>query len=200
MSFKSILRRILEKTSPGRSPSYSEAQVLKTLELTSKNWIGRTTLSSELGIGEGMARTLIRHLVREGFIEVSMRGITSSSKGRKLLDQVRVSITSGCEAIKTPDTVGEKNYAILVKNASDKVRNGLEQRDAALLAGSKGATTLVYYDSLWIPGMERKPDRELEKYILKEHRPEKGDVVIIGTGETLLKAELGAFSAALTLI
>lgn len=201
MSFKLLLRRISEKVSPGRSPSYSEAQVLRALELSSGNGIGRASLGTRLGIGEGVVRTLTKHLVTEGLIERSNRGITISKKGRKLLTEIHSLIPNGVEVPVTNDVLGEHSYAVLVKGVAEKVRFGVEQRDAALLAGAMGATTIVFKGrSAVMPGMDRDPSPSLLAFLIEGMRPAEEDVVILGTGDTLIEAQIGAYSAALTLV
>jgi predicted transcriptional regulator len=201
MSFKLLLRRVSEKVSPGRSPSYSEAQVLRALELSSGNGIGRASLGTRLGIGEGVARTLTKHLVTEGLIERSNRGITISKKGRKLLTEIHSLIPNGVEVPVTNDVLGEHSYAVLVKGVAEKVRFGVEQRDAALLAGAMGATTIVFKGrSAVMPGMDRDPSPSLLAFLIEGMRPAEEDVIILGTGDTLIEAQIGAYSAALTLV
>ncbi|HIH87620.1 TPA: hypothetical protein HA344_00235 [Candidatus Bathyarchaeota archaeon] len=199
MSFKPLLRRIAEKTAPGRSPSYGEAQVLRALETVSGGWIGRASLGERLGVGEGVVRTLIRRLSDEGLIEVSTRGVSISKKGEGLLRDVHSVIATGGEAPATGDMVGSMNFALLVKGGAHGVRFGLEQRDAALIAGARGATTIVFKQgSASIPGMEGGPSEPLLSFI-QNFRPQKGDVVVVGSADNLIEAENGAYAAALTL-
>jgi hypothetical protein len=200
MSFRPVLRRIVEKSAPGRTPSFGEAHVVKALELASGEGIGRAALGARLGVGEGVARTLIRHLRDADLIEVTAKGITTSTRGGLLLRDIRTVIQSVGEAPSTDDTVGRRNYAVLVRGAAGGVRAGVEQRDAALLSGAKGATTIVYGDDPRIPGMERTPDPALRELVEGAANPKRGDVIIIGTGDSLLSAELGALSAALGLV
>ena len=201
MSFKPLLRRVSEKVSPGRSPSYSEAQVLRALELTSGNGMGRASLGARLGIGEGVVRTLTRRLITEGLVEISNRGITISKKGQRLLTEIHSLIPNGAEVPTTNDVLGEHSYAVLVKGVAMKVRFGVEQRDAALLAGAKGATTIVFNGrSAVMPGMDREPSPSLLTFLIELMRPEEGDAVVLGTGDTLMEAQVGAYSAALTLV
>ena len=199
MTFKPTLRRIVERSAPGRTPSFNEAQVVKALELASKGGIGRASLGTSIGIGEGMVRTLIKHLSKEDLIEVSPKGVLTSKKGERFLTEIH-SILRMTGIPNTIDTVGAHNYAVLVKGASKQVRLGVEQRDAAILTGARGATTIVYKKGLWIPGMDRKPDVKLSEFIENNLHPEEEDVVIIGTGDNVLDAEIGALSAAIDLI
>ena len=81
------------------------------------------------------------------------------------------------------------------------VRFGLEQRDAALLAGAKGATTIVFRKgTMTIPGMDRPPTPSLVSCLKEQFSLAEGDAVVIGTGDTAIEAETGAYSAALTLV
>jgi len=200
MSFKPLLRRVAEKTAPGRTPSYGEAKVIMALETASRGGIGRAALAKRLEVGEGVIRTLTKHLLTEGLVEVSKQGIAASKKGEKVLKEIRTILASGGEAPKTGDAVSEHNYALLVRGGEGRVRYGLEQRDAALLAGAEGATTVVYKDGkMTIPGMDREPSPELAAFIEKL-APSEGDAIVVGTAATPIDAETGAYSAALTLV
>jgi hypothetical protein len=201
MSFKPLLRRVAEKTSPGRAPSYGEAQILRALEITSEGDIGRAALGARIGVGEGVVRTLTKRLISEGLIDVSTRGISTSKKGQKLLKEAHSVIIAGVEAPSTKDTVGDYNYALLIRGAASRVRFGLEQRDAALLAGARGATTIVFRKgTMIIPGMERSPTPSLASCLEDQFSLAEGDAVVIGTGDTAIEAETGAYSAALSLV
>ncbi len=201
MSFKLLLRRVAEKTVPGRSPSYGEAQILIALEITSEGDIGRAALGTRLGVGEGVVRTLIKRLISEGLVDVSTKGISTSKKGQKLLKEAHAVIAAGVEAQSTEDTIGDYNYALLIRGAASRVRFGLEQRDAALLAGARGATTIVFRNGMMsIPGMERTPAQSLLQFLEETFRLAEGDAVVIGTGDNAIDAETGAYSAALTLV
>ena len=98
-------------------------------------------------------------------------------------------------------TVDLHNYAVLVKGAANLIKWGIEQRDAALLAGAKGATTLLYDgERLLIPGLKSDLIGQNSEFLLELFNPESNDVIIIGTGDLLLSAEIGAKSAALKLL
>jgi hypothetical protein len=201
MSFKPLLRRVAERSSPGRSPSYGETQVLRALELVSGEGIGRAALGVKLGIGEGVVRTLIKHLLAEGLVEVSTRGVNMSKKGDRLLSDIHSVILRGVEVPPTEDIVGGYGYIVLVRGMASRVRVGVEQRDAALLAGAKGATTIIFTKGeASIPGMDRGPSQPLISFLEKKVRPEEGDAVIVGTGDTSADAWIGAYAAALSLI
>ena len=194
------LRRISESSS-GRFPSFTEAHALKALELIGEGaGIGRQQLSRELGLGEGTVRTLLSRMKAAGLLETSRGGTTLTSKGHGLLKRFGELIPAG-EFPETDATVGPRNYAILVRGAGESVKKGIEQRDAALIAGADGATTLVHDgDGLVMPGVEVEVDPSTAKHVLDAFKPCRGDVVIIGSARDPLDAEIGAKSAALRLL
>lgn len=160
-------------------------------------------LSKDLGFGEGEARTLVKHLKNERLIDVSKSGISLSATGKELLDSLGALLSEQVEIPSTSLTVGSFNVAVRVSGMKDSVKYGLEQRDAAIMAGAKGATTLVFTkNGLSLPGTGESVSRidscllvALSKLSLKE-----GDVIIIGSADEKIKAELGAKTAALELL
>jgi hypothetical protein len=191
---------IAEKIAPGRTPAYTAAQALKAMELISDIGGGRQQLAARLSIGEGSARTIIKRLNEGELIITNRGGMTMAKKGIRLLEEIHKEITT-CEMTHTGFTVGRSDFAILVKSASGCVRYGVEQRDSALIAGAKGATTLVFDgEQFHIPGIELSPAPELCNELKDKLNPKAGDVVIIGTADNLLHAEIGAISSALELL
>ena len=120
-------------------------------------------------------------------------------KGKNILSSVSRLII-GFAFPKTSLTVADHNFAVVVKDGSNKVRYGVEQRDAAIMAGAKGASTLVMKDNLILmPGVDSEVDSDsLEA--LKALNLKNGDVVIIGSAGSFLLAEIGAYSAGLDLL
>jgi len=196
--------RVAAKTAPGRPPLFAEAHVIKALEdISLQQTVGRMRLSRDLQLGEGEARTLVKHLKNEGLIDVSKSGISLSATGKELLGSLRTLLSEQVEIPSTSLTVGSFNVAVRVAGMKDSVKYGLEQRDAAMMAGAKGATTLVFTkNGLSLPGTGENVSRidsglrvALSKLSLKE-----GDVIIIGSADEKIKAELGAKTAALELL
>jgi predicted transcriptional regulator len=196
--------KVAEKIAPGRLPSFAEAHVIKALEQISlQKSVGRLKLSEDLHLGEGEARTLVKHLKNEGLIEVSKTGISLSASGKKVLSSLRTVVSEPVDVPSTPLTVGPFNVAVRIAGMKDFIKKGLEQRDAAIKAGAKGATTLVFTGHrLTMPGTEEDVSKNdssifasLSGLSLKE-----GDVIIIGSAEEKIKAELAAKTAALELL
>lgn len=174
---------------------------MKALEIASESPIGRAALGKRLGLGEGVVRTLVKHMRAERLIEVTPQGIGVAEAGRMLLDEMRLRISGGLELPGSPDAVGRHNYAVLVHGASGRVRLGVEQRDAALMAGAKGATTAVYWGGVFmIPGLGRPLDVALTEALKEALAPREGSVAIIGSGDSSIEAEIGAKAAALGLL
>jgi hypothetical protein len=196
--------RVAAKIAPGKSPSFAGAHVVKALEdISAQGSMGRLKLSRDLHLGEGETRTVVKHLKNEGLIEVSRAGISLSAAGRKLLSSLRTLLSEQIEIPSTPLAVGPFNVAVRVAGMRDSVKYGLEQRDAAITAGARGATTLVFSENgLAMPGTREKVSETdssitavLSKLSLKED-----DVIIIGSADEKIKAELGVKTAALELL
>ncbi len=196
-----ILREVSEKAAPGRPPAYSEVHVLKALELIGAGaGIGRQQLSRELRLGEGTVRTLVSRLRGLGLLSVSRGGMTLTPEGQRLLTAFG-EMFSVAEFPDTQMTVGSKNFAVLVRGAGRKIRRGVEERDAAMIAGAEGATTLVYDgERLRMPGVEIALDPMTVDHVHESLRPGRGDVIIIGSADDFFEAEIGAKSAALKLL
>ena len=200
-----MIERVASKIAPGRTPSFNEAQIVKAIEIVGAyGTTGRIRLSKELELGEGTTRTLLKHLKKEGLIEVSRQGITFSNQGRKLLSDLRSKITEGEEVPNSLLTVGPFNVAVLVRKAAHGVRRGLEQRDAAIKAGALGATTLIFSrNKLTMPYSEEdvfKGISSIHDMLVSKLSPRENDVIIIGSGENKTSAEIGAKMAALELL
>ena len=195
-----VLKQVTEKLAPGRSPSFNEAHVLKAIEILGVEDIGRKQLAIRLNLGEGMTRNLISRLQSLSLLLTSRKGMSLSEKGTSLLNSLNEKFTS-CHFPVSQITVDEKNYAVLIRGGASGIKLGLEQRDEALMAGARGATTLIIGESeVVIPGTKEKIEKNIKKFIEKEMHPKKGDVIIIGSSSDLHKAEIGAKAAALKLL
>ena len=197
----SVLRQVVAKLAPGRPPAYSLAHALMGLELIGAGLgVGRQQLARELRLGEGTIRTMVSRMRGLGLVNASRGGMSLTEKGQEVLAEL-AEVMSTSEIPETSLTVGSENYAVLVKCASAKVRLGIEQRDAALISGALGATTLVYEGGkLRMPGTAEDLDPETSQLILGDLSPGEGDVIIIGSSVDAFLAELGAKAAALMLL
>ena len=200
-----MIERVASKIAPGRAPSFNEAQVVKALEIIGAyETVGRIRLSKELGLGEGATRTLLKHLKKEGLIESSRHGITLSEYGKKLFANLRSKISEGKEVPNSSLTIGPFNVAVLVRDAAHGVKRGIEQRDTAIKAGALGATTLIFYrNKLTMPSSEEdvfKGIPSIHDMLVSKLGPKENDIIIVGSGENKISAEIGAKMAALKLL
>jgi hypothetical protein len=197
----SVLREITGKIAPGRPPAYTLAHTLMGLEMIGAGLgVGRQQLSRDLRLGEGTIRTMVSRMKSLGLVDATRGGMSLTEYGREVLTEANQMISSS-EIPETSLTVGSNNHAVLVRGASAKVGLGIEQRDAALIAGALGATTLIYEGgSLLIPGTSEELDPETRRLILARLSPGERDAIIIGSSGDPYLAELGAKTAALDLL
>jgi len=201
----SVIEKIAGKIAPGRAPSFMEAHVIKALEVIgSGEAVGRIRLSKMLGLGEGEARTLVKHLRNEGLIEVSRSGIFLSEFGKEVFSDLRSQMGKEMEVPESSLTVGPFNMAIIVRSMAHMVRKGVEQRDAAIRVGASGATTLIFRNKrLIVPGVSEDILRDapmIQDLLVSKLKPGENDVIILGSANAKQTAELGAKTAAFELL
>jgi hypothetical protein len=184
----------------GALPKYSLHHLLWALFLVSDNGrIGRKRLAALMGVGEGTCRGVLRELDDRGLVSVAKGGISLSKRGRRMM--------SGLPAVHGelglgPLALSDFAHGVAMRDHARFVRSGIEQRDAAMLAGAIGATALIFDN-----GALRFPDgRKLEEdygadaaLLVHLFKPGEGDVIVIGYGRDAVGAESGAFAAAATL-
>ena len=155
----------------------------------------------ELGLGEGSVKTLVKHLKVHGLVENSNAGMWLTNKGKMIHTKLQISIPKEMNMSKCSISLGKFNHAVLLKNMSYNIKNGIEQRDAAIKAGAIGATTLIFkHKKLEIPGTGEdftKNDPKTHLLIVEKLEPEENDVVIIASSHDKKIAEMAAKSTAL---
>ena len=201
------LQRICSNHAPSRAISFDMAHVFKTLQLIKKRGhISRDLLSKELGLGGGSVRTLIRHLQIYNMIKATNAGTTMTQKGEALLSELSFSIPAETSVPRCSIALGKFNYVVLLKQYGHTIKSGLEQRDAAIKLGAKGATTLLFINAeLVMPSSTNynslQTEHEISKLLTTRLKPEEGDAIIIGSDDIHKKrAEIAAKNAALLTI
>jgi predicted transcriptional regulator len=204
VAFKQFLEKVTKEKAPGPSPTFSVFHIVRALELIAEKTIGRSRLAERLEVGEGAMRTLIGRLKDAGLIETSKSGCALTDKGLKLWREYKSIFNKKVEIEKNELALAKCNVAILIKNRGHKIKLGVEQRDAAVMAGAKGATTIIFRDGhLTIPSVSDTMTKDFPKaasQILGNFDLEENDVIIIGSADSLGKAEYGALAAAWTLL
>lgn len=202
---KKFFESLLEEKAPGPYPSFSIVHILKALELIAeKGPIGRGKLSIATGMGEGSTRTLITRLKDADLITISKLGCSLTKKGEKVWKQYQLVFPQKVRLGKSELTFDSCSVAVLVKGGSDRVKAGVEQRDAAVMAGALGATTLVFArKKLTAPSISQDIARDFPtaySQIVAHISLEDKDVVVICSAQNWSKAEYGAIAAAWTLV
>ena len=213
--------------SPTIRPTFEKVHVILALFIFAENreGIGRYRLQKELLIGEGTAKSLIKKLNKDiSFImvktETKRKGHVLTQEGIDYLQRIKkiIPIIKECETSLLKEIIIEAEriftYFCLVKNALNKITDGVSQRDAAIKIDGSGATCLVYNgEKLVFPSKRPLINIEADMIVndslyrffksglsLENVKLEKNDVIAIGSGDSPQKARLATLSAALTLI
>ena len=180
------LTKIASRYAPSRSLSFNLVHLFKALQLMEeKGHVSRSLLCKELSLGEGVVRTLLKHLKMQGLIKSTKSGTRLTEKGMTILSGLVSSIPAETSIPKSSVAVGKFNYVVLLKQYGfAAIRSGIEQRDAAIKMGASGATTLLFKENKFvIPGtnynsLTKEP--HIAKILIENLKPENGDVIIIG--------------------
>ena len=193
--------KIMDVPQYGPMFRFSDANIYWALYLLSDGRrVGRKKLSEMVGIGEGSMRRIIDTLKEWDFIIIKQTGITITKAGKVFLSQIPIKVV---DVDLGESTVGDYSQSVLVLGVSEKVHNGMQQRDAGIKVGATGCTTVVIRDGvLMIPPDwnidERSPD--LAYSIRKETGITQNDVIIVGSANTKILAIEAAINAAFELI
>lgn len=170
------------------------------LVLGRKGRIGRQRLSEALGLGEGSVRTLLSLLRSRNLVVVDEGGVRLSAKGLRELE------AAGLESASVNArelSVGECDVAVRVRGVANLVRDGLRQRDEAVMAGAEGATTLILRGGRLVMPPKTDIDTscpELAREVRAAFELREGDAIVIGSARSRRAAEDGALAAAVDLI
>ena len=200
------LGRIASRYAPSRVLSFDAVHVFKALQLIEiKGHVSRALLCKELSLGEGVIKTLVKHLRMQGLVKSTKSGTRMTQKGKTISLQLFSSIPVETSIPKCSVALGEFNYVVLMKQFGFAIKSGIEQRDAAIKMGALGATTLLYNNNKFImPGAysNNKDSLQIEppvaSLLIDKLEPGDNDAIIIGSDNQSLRiAEFAAKNAAL---
>ncbi len=204
VTLKDFIAGLAEIKAPGRLLSFSEFHLFYALELMSQDTIGRSELAEQLNVGEGSTRTILSRLVAAGLVTTSKMGCVLTAEGLHVCRKFKKVFPRQTEFLWTELTPSKFNYAFLIRQSGSKVRSGMEQRDAAIVAGAMRILVVVFQGGhLRINSITDDLEETFPKVasqILRELKPREDDVIVIAGGDTALKAMHGAFSASWTLL
>jgi DNA-binding MarR family transcriptional regulator len=174
------------------------------LELLSKEPLGRNKLAEKLNVGDGAVRTIISRLKDAGLIETSKTGCGLTEKGKAIWSQFEGIFPKQIDLAPSELNPSDCNHAFLIRNCGEKVGTGINQRDAAIIAGARKALVMVYRKGhLCIESVSDSLEKQFPKaaaQILEQMKPQENDCIVVATAETPLKAKRGAFAASWSLI
>ena len=172
-------------------------------------WLGenapksRSKISNFLGLGEGSIRTMLRRLKEKGMINITRDGVHLSDSGLVFFSKLKTIFPTLKEGSFGSLSLSKFSVIVRINKGKEKVSHGIEQRDESIRYGATGAITLVYENGHFkIPG-EREdcetfyPQETWEK-IRMSTSPKNGDIIIVCSAESIQRAYLGCFAAALT--
>jgi hypothetical protein len=165
--------------------------------------IGRYQLGADLGLGGGSVRSLVRFLRTQGLIiPISRQGHQLSPKGKQYCEDLHNILIKLEDLPESSYTIDVYNFGVHLRRLAQNVTDGVQQRDAAIQAGASGATTFIQDPNPETLIMAK--DHRVQKSdligVLEPFNIQVGDVLIIGSGPSRISAQLGAFSATLTLL
>jgi hypothetical protein len=171
--------------------NYTDGDILLTLKMLQTQQMGRKSLSEFLGLGEATVRTVFRKLEAETLITSTRQGQTLTKKGEQYLAAFPDFTLP--QPVNVGDiTLSTCNLASLIHKFSHTIRNGIQFRDAAIIAGATGATTLIFENGGFVfPYDTATLNPEIQHHLIEKFSPCENDVLIIATAETEEKAMRG---------
>jgi len=199
------LRQVLASDYKGPRAVFSEVHVLRAIRaLGSQGSVGRGRLGELVGLGQGEVRTLIKRLKEKDLILIQPDGCRLSKKGEIEYGALRRKIPWESKVRAKTLGIGERNAAVLVRDAAPRLKRGIEQRDAAVRVGAQGALTALYSGSHFtLPGERNDSEKSGPHDLWAAARaagPKRNDVLVVVGADSDETAELGALAAALTLL
>lgn len=197
-----VLQKIIARKGPSKTLTFSIPHILKAIQLLSKEkFVSRSNFCSELYLGEGAVKTLIRRLKEENLADTTKAGTYLTPDGKKIAVFFEKTIPYEYH-IQSSKTVTKKhNHAILLRGYANSIKTGIEQRDYAILYGSEGCLTLLYKNENFIfPSDDKEAlydDVKTKRLIEKNLHPKEGDVIIISSSNDSFVAEISAKNSAL---
>ena len=195
---------------------YSLADFLYTLHLLHHHQhLGRYKLAQELRMSDVQTRIILQKLVGANLIEKSSqrRGHQLSSKGREfwLKNQHSLRIPTQRIFLGRIYTIGNKDAVVCVKGTGVKQLNTVLLRDESLLNGALGCTVFlkVQSDQFFLLDAVYPPlpqialtDRKVKRKLtaITQNIPWQETIIIVGTADYVIDAQIGAISAALILV
>ncbi|HJX23687.1 MAG TPA: DUF4443 domain-containing protein [Candidatus Bathyarchaeia archaeon] len=205
MASTTVLKEIAAERFTGPRAAISLSNIVKTiLVIGQRKAIGRASLSKEVGVGEGVTRTIIARLKKKTFLTVTNKGCILSKKGETLYSAlsaklIRIANVEGKEL-----NIGGKYSALLTRNIQFSSHPILDYRDTAIRAGASGAILMTSEKKkLAIPSVTDEAGiyaPRLANDLRNKLDPKDGDMIIVCGAPTYRDAENAAIAVALSMV
>ncbi|MFX0185290.1 MAG: DUF4443 domain-containing protein [Candidatus Hodarchaeota archaeon] len=172
-------------------------------------------MSRLLKISNAKTRTILNKMVKIELIEKSSRryGHSLSPYGKQvwMKCQTFIQIPSKRIYLGSSYTIGKKDAAVCVEGAGIENLNTVILRDEALINGALGCTVFLkqppmkffLLDAIYPPLPKKElSDRKIKRKLITiiSDIPWSVSIIIIGTADHVINAQIGAISAALLLL
>lgn len=136
--------RLYEPTSIGPACRFGDAHIYYVLHILSREGIvSRRRLAETLGIGEGSVRQIISILRNWELVAVRQSGVYLTEDGRTFLRDISMKMV---DAPHSDYVLGAFQQGIVVNGVSDRITDGMYQRDRGIIAGATGASVFLMRD------------------------------------------------------
>ena len=207
LTLNPFIHRLTETESPrGPSPAFSSAHILKVLlVLESEQTMGRITLSKRIGIGEGSIRTIIKKLVDFSVISVdSVGGCHLTELGKTIVKELRCIIVATKPIGLDELGILFPSYALQLRGVTISLSSLTRLRDKSVKSGAEGLMIFVFEGGrITLPMMTEEVSTvypRTTEALRSAFKLEEGDSILVAFSEEANLAELGALSAALSVI
>ncbi len=185
------------------SLAFSDVYFIRTIIEIKKNpLIGRKTLSCKIGISEGSMRTLLNHFKEQDILTATHKGHSLTPAGDKIISGF-LNFASFPFEISLPDMTRDKCIGIILKDASEKIKSGIEERDIAIREGCNGAYILLYannefkFPSVNTSIFDYPVSHEYLNNIARRENLKENDVIVICFADDFINAENGVIKISL---
>ena len=202
-SLSKLLKRLFETKTI--TPSYKIPHILFCIMLIGKEskGIGRYRIRKEINWGEGSMKTLLNRLKEENIIKVDknrQKGHIITKIGKKIFQDLEKLISFPQELVNKENmfVVGKIAYYSVVDQEFIRSNLGpsIDQRDEAIKIGGTGATCLTY------DGTQKFEfsDGVSINLPIEQKQLKKGDILIIGAGNSKADAILATYAAGISIL
>ncbi len=136
-----------------RTLTFGIEHILKSIQMMKfEKYVSRASLCQKLCLGEGSVKTIILHLKKAEYVDSIKSGTYLLDKGHCMIDEISKYIVTEIPVKQTKFLPSYFNHAVILKNISNDIVDGMQQRDFAIVAGANTALTItVKENKFWIP-------------------------------------------------